>query len=191
MSRETAKDFKKFEKYISNYKLKKLLKDDNVRKEVKKLHKLYFSLLTFIAELKNYIDDDQHENVVSKQQFTYLAEASSDIATCIFHDINGSYKSSKMMIRSSIETFLKGFCYDELPNLINEKSVYKIFDDVKSLEYFKQENQLKSYEVLHHAYIELCKDTHTAKEVNMQKITALKYFPTFDKTKSEEIYGIY
>ena len=124
---------------------------------------------------------------LTTKQYLYLAETSSDIATAIFHTANGSYKSAKILIRSSIENYFKAFCQDELPNILTEKSVFKIFESVKALLYFQKENQKECYNLIHHTYVELCKDTHTADVINMENITALKYFPSYDAKKFEEV----
>jgi hypothetical protein len=100
---------------------------------------------------------------------------------------HGAYKASKMMLRSSIETFLKGFSLDEISDIDQEKSVYNIFDRVKGLAFFQDGSTKELFLGIHNEYKSLCQDAHTATDENMQHITALKYFPTFQIEEATEV----
>ncbi|MCB9049724.1 MAG: hypothetical protein H6556_09850 [Lewinellaceae bacterium] len=187
MSREIKKDFDHFVAFLKNYNLKKLFDDDQIINDLSRVHKKYFSYLSLISELDQYKNDDTYDIPLRTDQFSYLAESSSDIGSAIFHSVNGSYKSSRMLLRSSIETFFKGFCFDEIEDILEEKRVFVIFDKIKELNYFKNEAQRSQFEICHVEYADLCKDVHTAEEINMQKLTALKYFPSYDPEKMNSI----
>lgn len=187
MSREVRKDFKNLLKFLRKYQLKKVLKNDQIIDDLSKVHKKYFSYLTLMSELESFKDDSSLNPKLTSVQFSYFIESSSDIGSAVFHSINGSYKSARMLLRSSIETFFKGYCVNEIPGILEEKRVFVIFDSIKELDYFKKEPQKSLFEICHQEYIDLCKDIHTAEEVNMQKLTALKYFPTYDQVKMNDI----
>jgi hypothetical protein len=100
--------------------------------------------------------------------------------------MNGCYKGSCLLLRSSIENFIKAVCLKENPNIIFEKSVYKIFDLAKVSTVF-QMSKSGLYDSIHNQYVELCKDVHTASISNMDHITALNVFPKFDSKKAEQV----
>ena len=187
MSRELNNDFEIFIEFLKSYKLANVFDSKDVSDELKKVHKKYFSFLSLVSELEQYIDNTSFINKIGQIQFSYIAESSSDIGTAIFHSANGSYKSAKMMLRSSIETFFKGFCSDDINGILIEKRIYKIFGHIKELEYFQVEPQKSMFRTCLNEYSDLCKDTHTAEKINMQKLTALKYFPSYDQRKMVEI----
>ena len=74
---------------------------------------------------------------LKKVQFSYIVESSSDILSGVFHSINGSYKSARIMLRSSIETFLKGFCEQDIEGILEEKRIYVIFDAINMVIYVR------------------------------------------------------
>lgn len=187
MSREVNKDFEEFVSFLKNYKLNKIFKNDEVIENLKKIHKKYYSYLTLISELELLIDNPKLNPELNKVQFTYLVESSSDILSAVFHSINGSYKSARMMLRSSIETYFKGFCEPDIHGILEEKRIFVIFDSIRELEYFKKEPQKSLLDSCLSEYGDLCKDTHTAKEINMQKLTAFKYFPSYDNDQMNDL----
>ncbi|MDO5978794.1 hypothetical protein [Flavivirga spongiicola] len=187
MSREVSKDFEEFITFLKNYKLKKVFKNDEVIKNLRKIHKKYYSYLTLISELESLVDDTKLKPEIKKIQFTYIVESSSDILSAVFHSINGSYKSARMMLRSSIETFFKGFCEQDIEGILEEKRIFVIFDSIKEIDYFKKEPQKTMLNSCLSEYGDLCKDTHTAKAINMQKLTAFKYFPSYDDNQMNDI----
>ncbi len=119
--------------------------------------------------------------------YEYILESLSDLGNCIFLLINGAYKAAKLMLRSSIETFFKGVTSDSLPNVLTEKRVFKIFDDIKELPLFIAGEKKSCFDELLLVYSELCRDTHTATIKNMQKISALNYFPSKDMSLVNDI----
>lgn len=187
MSREVTQDFEELKKFLEEYKLEKVFQNEEITEELKKTHKKYFSLLTLISELEPVVDDISFNPKLTKSQFSYLVESSSDIGTAIFQSVNGSYKSARMLLRSSIETFFKGFCMEDIDGILTEKRIFVIFDAIKELDYFKQDTQKALLHTCLDEYSELCKDIHTASVANMQNLTALKYFPSYEKSKMYDI----
>lgn len=104
MTRECKSDFDSFLSYIASYKISENLEQTSYVETAKSMHKAYFSLLHFHCELNfqselfrgEYSDD---ENILSR-----ISEVVSDIGSSNFNWINGSYKASRVMLRSSIET---------------------------------------------------------------------------------------
>ena len=137
MSRELRADFQKLHDFFSKYNLLPVLANGDFITILSQQHKKYYSYLTCIAELLHQKENGNIGYTISKdKQFAFIVESCSDIGNAIFLMANGSYKAAKLMQRSSIETFIKGFNLDEIPNIDSEKSVYKIFDNVKAANFF-------------------------------------------------------
>jgi hypothetical protein len=179
MSREISQDFSNLVEFIKKYNLQTLSGNNDFLTILSQQHKKFFSYLTCIAELIPLARENTLSPTISDNQIDFITESCSDIGSATFVMTHGAYKASKMMLRSSIETFQKGFNLDLIPDLDQEKSVFNIFDRVKALPFFANEPQKSLFNIIHHDYKLLCQDTHTAADINMQHITALKYFPTF------------
>ncbi|WP_347159414.1 hypothetical protein [Pontibacter chitinilyticus] len=186
MSREINEDFSSLVAFLKGYNLTSLAINEDFLKIISQLHKKYFAYLTFIAEL-TYLQKKGQATALSVKQIEFITESCSDVGSSIFVMTQGAYKASRMMLRSSIETFIKGFNLDEIPDLDSEKSVYAIFDKVKALSFFQIEPNKALLESIHQDYKLLCKDTHTATALNMRHITAMKYFPSFDIAEATQL----
>src|SRR5688572_3490661 len=117
MSREISDDFKEFKAFIEKYSLKHLSQERNFNLYISQQHKKLFAYLTFIAELDFQKNDPNKNLKLSQDQIDYLTESCSDMGNSIFLNIHGAYKASRLMMRSSIETFIKGFCLDSIPQI--------------------------------------------------------------------------
>lgn len=138
MPREINVDLDQLLKFIENYGLSHLIKDPQFVLSVKQQHKKYFSYLVFIAEIQQYIDTPDYPVIFKGNQYPYIKESCSDIGIAFFSTFHGSYKSSKLLLRSSIETFFKGFCIDEIADIDEETSMYRMFDNIKQLDFFQK-----------------------------------------------------
>lgn len=188
MSREIKSDLDNLLKFIKTYDLKHLIVNDDFNLAIKQQHKKYYAYLVYIAEIQNYINDMNYPIVFGENQYLYIKESCSDIGTSFFSTFHGNYKSSKLLLRSSIETFMKGFCLDEIPDIDKETSMYRMFDNIKKLDFFiLNPLTLELFNKIHQAYKLLCGDVHTATMHNMANISALNYFPTFNKPESESV----
>jgi hypothetical protein len=190
MSREVSADFKELTSFIENYNLKGPTTNKYFIRVLSEQHKKFFSYLTCVAELNSLTKDTAIKPIIESKQMDFLIESCSDVANALFVMTHGAYKAARMMLRSSIETFLKGFNIDSLVDLDKEKSVFTIFDSVIALPFFIDEPQKKLLDIIHADYKLLCQDTHTATIVNMQQITAMKYFPTFELAEASRISDI-
>src|SRR5690554_3263516 len=137
MSREVKNDFLILKQFIEVYSLRNILDDDFVI-SLSRFHKKYYAYLTVVGELQNSSENDELQNL-SKEQLLFISESCSDIGTSFFNLFHGAYKSSKLILRSSIETFIKGFTMDEYQNVTKETSLYEIFRVVKTLEFFQSD----------------------------------------------------
>lgn len=181
MSRIVKKDFEELVNYIENFNLKSLLNESGYSAHISSYHKKYFSFFVLTTEL---------ENSIPEKEYLYLKEANSDLVTSLFHLMTGNYKSCKLLIRSSIECFLKGFALSFIPDINQEKSVYELFDKIKALSYFEKEPFKSEFKNVHNLYKLLCKDVHTAEKVNMADINSLDFFPKYSKRKANQIIDV-
>ncbi|EJS9796637.1 hypothetical protein NV112_004697, partial [Vibrio parahaemolyticus] len=143
MTRECKSDFDSFLSYIASYKISENLEQTSYVETAKSMHKAYFSLLHFHCELNfqselfrgEYSDD---ENILSR-----ISEVVSDIGSSNFNWINGSYKASRVMLRSSIENFVRGLSSIEDETQLTEKSVYSLFDNAKESNIFNSNETVR------------------------------------------------
>lgn len=185
MTRECKADFKKLEDYISNYSISENLDKESYVMSARKMHKIYFSLMNWHAEYKEQKDFFSSEYSDNPEIILRLSESVSDIGSSQFNWLNGSYKTSRVMLRSAIENFIRSVSAIEDNSQLTEKSVYKVFDKANNITIFKSSDTInKAYQNLHSKYIELCKDTHTASLSNMEQITSLADYPKYMEEKS-------
>ncbi|MDE1341063.1 hypothetical protein [Vibrio aestuarianus] len=192
MTRECKSDFDSFLSYIASYKISENLEQTSYVETAKSMHKAYFSLLHFHCELNfqrelfrgEYSDD---ENILSR-----ISEVVSDIGSSNFNWINGSYKASRVMLRSSIENFVRGLSSIENETQLTEKSVYSLFDNAKESNIFNSNETVRlCFNSIHSSYKELCKDTHTASIANMENISSLVDYPKYFEDKSRDTGAIF
>lgn len=189
MARLLSEDFDLLCQYINNYKLDGLVVDEDALPVLSACHKKYYSYLVIIEEFRIIVDDTNYTPIVTVQQFEFLQESCSDIGQAFFLTMNGCYKGARLLLRSSIENFLKGICFDEDKNIIINKSVYKVFNRAKATSAFAG-NKLPLHEALHDIYGNLCQDVHTANGQHMASVTALNHFPAFNKNEASSIQRI-
>ncbi len=188
MSREITEDYKHLIEFFEQYTVSKIAIEKDYLAIISRVHKRYFVYLTITSEL-SFISTKEPllTPPFVNNQLAYLKESCSDIGNAIFCLINGCYKPANLILRSSIETFLKGYNHDEYIDVTNEKSVYKIFDNIKALSRFQNEPFKTIINDIHQIYGKLCEETHTANVLNMSHITSMNYFPKFDKDRAEKI----
>lgn len=187
MSREIAADYNSLKVFLESYRLLHIEDHDFVILS-KQLQKKYFAFITFIGEINDL--NTVNSNII-KDELLYLNECCSDLGSAFFTSIHGTYKPSKLILRSSIETFTKGYFADEFPDILTEKSMYVLFDKVKKSTILLTTDYMNHYNIIHDKYKLLCADTHTADERNMGKIDKLGVFPYFDKSEFMNISSIF
>ncbi|MFZ6846032.1 hypothetical protein [Undibacterium sp. RuTC16W] len=187
MSRTIPKDYASLISFLEKYTLNDKLADQDFAPLLKGIHKRYLALLTLLAEVETQANDSrllQDPNFL--QTHSYFKESISDIGSSYFCFIHGTIKPSKIMIRSSIETIIKGITANEFPNVLVSKSVFGVLDEAKKTAFFQRQIEGKLFAQLETIYGELCKDVHTATTKNMAHVSALNTFPSFDKQSSSE-----
>jgi len=187
MSRDVKSDFDALEQFMSEYRLTSIITETDYRIFISQQHKKYFSYLTMIAELTSFVGKKKYRKNLTIKQFDFIKESCSDIGIAFFYSFHGGYKGSKLLLRSSIETFLKGFCLDEVKNLDKETSIFELFAKVKSSKFFSSPKEKILLEGIHQQYKLLCKDVHTASVLNMASLSSLNFFPSFNKQEAQII----
>lgn len=187
MAREVSKDFDDLITYVKQYSIEELTKEKDFKDLLSQIHKKYYAYLTLLSELSTLVDNKRYDNIILSDQYVFLQESLSDMCSSMFSFIHGEYKATKLLLRSSIENFIKGFNKDELPDLDKEKSVYQIFDETKKLDFFSTSTNKDIFERIHNEYSLLCADVHTATIKNMEKRTALNTLPTFNLLQAKRI----
>lgn len=178
MSRLIKEDFGKLCDFIKSYSIKAVADNEESKKLLSAYHKKYLAYLVLVEELRSHVGEVMPDSVMIQSQYDFLQESCSDIGQAFFLMFHGCYKGSKLLLRSSIENFLKSIGMDEHPNLPTTKSVYEIFEKTKAISIFA-DDKVKLHSLLHDDYATLCKDVHTADKTHMASISALSHFPSF------------
>ncbi len=175
MAREITSDFIELESYIKAYELKY---SEDFLVLLKLMHKKMYAYLTFLSEseYKNHIDDSS---------LVYLNECGSDLAQGMICWTHGLYKPANLMLRSSIETYIKGIVAIEDKSILTEKSMYKVFEMAEEASCFKDKLGAKNFQVLRQNYGELCITAHSADLSSLNPITVIKMLPAFDEQVAE------
>ncbi|WP_133306358.1 hypothetical protein [Pseudomonas syringae] len=193
MSRECTTDFSALRSYVAAYSVTPNLAKNSYVESMKAMHKAYFSVVCWHAEVISSKDDI----FASRSSFIddvwlRISEAVSDLSSSLFNWINGSYKACRIMLRSSIENFVRAIAAIEQPGILKEKNVYKLFELSAKLQVFTAHSTIKCYfDQLHSDYKILCRDTHTASFENMEQITSLDGLPVYAKAKAVSAKDLY
>ena len=182
MSREIKKDLDELYSYIGGYSTKSMLSDSRYASFVSICQKRYYSFLTFIGELEQYSNAG-----ISEEQYLFLKESCSDCGLSLFDALHGNYKGAKLLMRSSIENFVKGYMYNVIPNITKEKNVYALFESVKQSYPFTESDIQPLYNRIHDIYKELCAIVHTATKLQLSSMTAFSIFPYYEEKESKYI----
>lgn len=180
MPREFGTDFDNLKQFIASYSLESIKDDPSFTLILSQQHKKYYSYLTYVGELQNIVENPDFTPIISRNQITFFRESCSDVGISLFSLVHGSYKASKVMLRSSIETFFKGFFYDEIPHIDQITSVFELFRTIKALPFYLISSNKAVIDDIHQHYKTLCSYVHTSSIINMSNISAMNYFPTFD-----------
>lgn len=182
MTREISEDFASLEIFIRDFNLSDVVSADEFIRNMKPMHKKLFSLMTFVAEIEQKNNESQ---IVTPDGLNYLKESVSDMGQALFCWIQGAYKPANLVLRSSIETFLRAIAGQENIEIFAEKSMYKVFELARLTSFFNSEYCLDFFDKIHSTYKDLCKIVHTADVANMAHISALKTFPLFSIAEAQ------
>ena len=189
MSRQIKKDFEDLCRFVQDYNLKDIVSNREAREHLSACHKKYYAYLIIIEEFRLVIEDARYSPQLTAPQFAYIQESCSDVGQSLFLTINGCYKGSRLLLRSSIENFLKGISFDEDDSIVTTKSVYEVFDKAKLTTAFSG-GKISIHQDLHNIYTTLCQDVHTADTNHMASISALNHFPKYDSGEFNSIQNL-
>lgn len=193
MTRECRSDFVALKKYIGQYSISNNLRDDAFLEPLKNMHKYYFSMVTWDAEMQQRSGDIllAYKDCTDEMLFR-ISESVSDMGASLFNWMNGSYKTSRIMLRVAIENFIRSISAIEDKSQLSEKNVYSLFEKAAGMAIFSSNQVIKhAFNQLHSDYKTLCKDTHTTTAANMEQMTSLAGLPVFKKQKAENCKVIY
>lgn len=186
MSRRVKEDFENLIGFFGSYSIESNIKNVEFQKFLSTYHKRYFAYLTFIAELSQY----QSKTLLlglNESQYRFYTESCSDCGLALFDSVNGNYKGSRLLLRSSVENFMKAICLDEDTTIDQEKSVFTLFARAKAISFFSKETAKNLFDIIHQQYKELCKDVHTATINNMVQLSALNTLPSFGVSQAKSV----
>lgn len=184
MSRDVSQDCSQLISYLKEYSLSELSENQQYTSEIKVMHKKVYGYLLFIAEITH--QNEIQPIITNHLIIDFFQESGSDMMQSIFNWSNGSYKASKFMLRSSIETFIKACIADQNPNVFEEKSLFKVFDMAKNHQFFTSYLGKQYFEKIHNYYKELCLTAHSAPTVNLASVSSMKMLPRYDVALSKE-----
>ncbi|MCM3623982.1 hypothetical protein M4D70_17280 [Brevibacillus borstelensis] len=188
MSREITKDCDKLIYYLKEYDLTPLCNNNEYIIDLKSMHKKVYGYLLFTTELEQ---QNQSISCINDMVIDYFKESGSDMMQSVFSWANGSYKSSKLLLRSSIETFVKACIGNDDQEVFEEKSLYKLFDTAKDHSYFSGDPREKYFERIHNSYKVLCMTAHSAPTIDLASISAMKILPRYDAKASKEFSKLF
>ncbi|WP_055106883.1 hypothetical protein [Paenibacillus ihumii] len=183
MSRKISQDADLLIEYLREFDLNDCLKEDNYIILLKSMHRKAYGYLLFIAELEVL---QRNVKIISDLSLIYYKETTSDIIQSLFCWATGSYKAANIMLRSSIETFLKATLGTENEEIYDEKSIYKLFEKASEHEFFSSSVGLNKYGIIHGIYKDLCKFAHSARDINLGTITSINLLPRFNQKLAKE-----
>ncbi len=184
MSRRITEDFIKLNNFFNNYSLHSYATARKQIEECKTMHKKLYGLMIFVAEF-NY-QTAKSQMLISD----FFNEMNSDLLLSLFNWVQGMYKPAKLELRCSIENFLKALLLINTPSVIEEKSVYAIFDLAKADKHFQTDLGRAQIDLLRNDYSILCRTVHSA-PLELHSTSALNLLPQYDKVFSEEIITLY
>lgn len=168
-------DFNLCLEFFDSYRLNMILGDDEFQKSFKSIHKMHYCLMLFQAEFKTKCT--QSESFINNK----LNDVCSDIGTALFNAIHGSYKASYMLLRSSIENFLKLIGMYHGLQMDNFKKVSKLNEAVNKLDFINQNCVIKdNFNQINNLYTNFSAYVHTASDIDMATISCLSQLPKYN-----------
>lgn len=193
MTRECKADFYELKNFIENFRISKKLESATYLEPLKNMHKVYFSMINWNAEMVHRRKDflltynDCSVGIVRR-----ISESVSDMGASLFNWMNGSYKTSRIMMRAAIENFIRSISAIDNKSQLTEMNVYLMFERAEGSAVLNSKAAIKkAYKQLHSDYKTLCKDTHTTTLTNMEQLSSLAGLPGFNKNKADASKEIY
>ena len=139
MTRIVSQDFSQLRAFLNTYSLSSVCNDTDYTRLLSHMHKRYFSLLALLAELETdgyshikslYKLDEQSQTKLAN----YLKEAISDLGLALFSWTHGAYKSSRSIMRSSIENTIRALSVLEDPSICAITVTPNLFEKASQLD---------------------------------------------------------
>ena len=182
MSRRIPQDFCDFQSFLAGYNLSSYCSDSKQVDSCKTMHRKLLGLLIFDAEFEL--------QRVHQSASVFLKEMASDLLLSLFCVVQGMYKPARMQIRCSIENFIKALVLINNQAIIQEKSMYAVFDAAKADSHFSTAYSTRCLNSLHSDYTILCGTVHSAPSA-MQPTSALAVLPRYDEELQNEVSSIF
>lgn len=182
MSRRLTEDYEKLCGFMSSYTLNDYISRQQQIDECKAMHKKLYGLMVFVAEFNS----QTQYSIFSK----FLNEMSSDLLLSLFNWIQGMYKPSKLELRCAIENFLKSIVSVADYSIIEQKSMYEVFDVAKADKHFQSEFGVSCFELLRNDYSTLCRTVHSD-PLQIHTTSALNLLPQYNSELSKEFVNLY
>jgi hypothetical protein len=191
VSRDVKDDFEKLVKFVEEYQLSNSLTKEKFIDLLSAQHKRYYALLTCIEEfnfqhISPFPSSYPERTQINREFHDILIESISDMGNAFFAWIHGGYKMSSVILRSSIENFLKAVGFTEFSDINKIKNVYEVIDWAGSISFYANEKNKIYFNILKDMYSELSTIVHTATVRQMEHLSSLDYFPHFDLFKAEK-----
>ncbi|MDM5114286.1 hypothetical protein [Aeromonas salmonicida] len=189
MSRMIANDFDRLLAYIKQYSISTEIQNKSLETELKKGHKVYLCLLSLWYSVECLHRESQmslcDKSISDVLTMNYMEEAISDIGSAFSCCIHGNYKPAFMLLRSSIENYLRFISCEFNHEAKTTTVINNLFEIAKETPVFENQNR-DNFNQLRQVYGELCAYTHTASLNHMTRIHAISHFPRFDREKLVE-----
>jgi hypothetical protein len=191
MPRSINDDYIDLLAFIDRYTIKGAYDIEGLTQIIKPIHKGYYSALVLLAELhhQNAQPSSSCPSAKKKEQkelfWSFLSEAVSELGSSFFLILNGCYKASDQVLRSSIENFVKALGGLDVVGINQNKNVYEVFDRASSSVFFSTDIGKEIYQKLSELYGNLCYSVHTGTEQSMQHISALGDFPAINVVRAK------
>lgn len=184
MARLVDQDFIRLRAFLNEYALTDVLQSKTREQLIKRGHKHCLAALQVWAIAGHLTRSGQltFQQILLKEatpQFEQISETFSDVTSSFFTAIHGLYKPAHMLLRSAIETFIRGMSGLFSGEAATTTSVYRLFELARDCEIFSG-SAAPHFQVLHQQYVQLCEFTHSATPAHMAKNHALSSFPKQD-----------
>lgn len=183
MSREIEKDYDYMISFLASYQLTDIVEQGNLMQMLKTMHRKLYAYMVFLNEMES-------KSIMSKNETIYHRETVSDMISALFCWVNGTYKSSKLHLRSGIESFVKAITCNGCPEILITKSVYEVFDLAKQSHEFSFDYTKNKIESLHSEYASLCATVHGSMD-KMAGVGGLIQFPCYTEKEAKEISDVF
>lgn len=196
MSRIVKTDFRELVGFLESYSLSTALESADFLRLISQCHKKHFALMVFCSEMTERYPGTNKPTGKALARNTYLRniylqEFVSDMGGALFNWCHGAYKAARLLLRSSIENFVKGMSLLQDSSITSKTSVYEVFDLAAGLPVFSGRIEKSAFGRLRGIYGMLCADAHGAGIHHLQQTRSLNYFPGFDLFRAESAAKVF